>query len=357
MDTWVDNTDAHLKGIVKEHKEKSEQIESSKITNLRNIVATQKRKIEELEKRASADLKKVFDLENKITLADSVEKSMLKSLDEKDVKIRDLEDKIRHQPIEESPEIIDPKRQQLYNLIKDQRAFQHMSDRMLRILVKRIRTMKLKKGTVVIKEKSVSSYVYLLLRGRVLIIHNNVEIYEMNRIGDIFGELSMISRSPAGASVVAGEDLEVMIISPDMLKRIGDKDFYEWLLRVIAEKLQRTTAELTTTQKEQFKNEHDLILDVISGFMNVQEMEEELKGSQGADVEAEQAAPQDVEEGAPLEEKFSISDLFSRGESGFFSIETYEEPGNRDAFTEIVIDTLKKDQMLISVQREKFVNN
>ncbi len=67
-------------------------------------------------------------------------------------------------------------------------------------------------GELIIKQGEQDSYLYVLIEGSILITHNDKAIRKLNRVGEIVGEMSLISHEPRSASVVADSGAVLMCI-------------------------------------------------------------------------------------------------------------------------------------------------
>ncbi|MBF0352834.1 MAG: cyclic nucleotide-binding domain-containing protein [SAR324 cluster bacterium] len=347
------NHDASSKDIALEQKRKAEQTMAAKAEHYQKIVLAQKKKIQDLEVKISLYLKRIVLLENNQEPDDSDVQLLKSTISRQELQIQRLEQEIVFLKGEDVPEITDPKRKQLYNYLKDKRSFQQMSDRMLRILVNNLTTQRLTKGEIIIQEDTVSSHVFLILKGKIAVVKNGVEIYEMQRIGDIFGEISMLTQAPASASIIAKENLELMNISHEILSKIGDKDFYLWLGRILSDKLQRTTLELTGVKKIHSQKEQDIILDTISMLNAIDTL-----AKQQIEHDSQEIVPEPVQEDFEQKDRLlaavskMLKDMASIREEDCFSIETYEEDAEQGhMLTEIVLNNLKQDHQVITVRK------
>ena len=78
------------------------------------------------------------------------------------------------------------------------------------------------KGDVVIKEGDTDSNLYLLIAGAVMITKADHNI-PVNRLkpGDVFGEMSFLTKKPRHASAIADEEVLVLRMDDDFFKKIG----------------------------------------------------------------------------------------------------------------------------------------
>ncbi|MBF0351008.1 MAG: cyclic nucleotide-binding domain-containing protein [SAR324 cluster bacterium] len=147
-------------------------------------------------------------------------------------------------------------------------------------------------GDVILKEGEVNSNVYFLIRGGVGVYASNEYILSLKRMGDVFGEMSIISHKPCAATVITEVATDLFSISAKDIgeyAQVSDDPLKNVLFRVFAmiltEKLAITThkakhfeeanAELTKIKEELQKNNEILQHDIIEK----QKTERELKQS------------------------------------------------------------------------------
>ena len=205
------------------------------------------------------------------------------------------------------------KKGEVYELLKDKRNFQYMSERLLRRLIQEMKIVRFTKKTLLIKQDTQNRFIYIIIRGKVTVYLNKKPLYTLRRTGDVFGELSFATKSPSTASVVAEEGLGVMAISFNYLKKLNDVEFGLWLCHVLGEKLVRTSKLKTIRTTE-----------------NIDELEAEApaktdsKPSATASpglTETANAAGEEVEADGTADEDIVIEDVLGSDESGDVEIE------------------------------------
>ncbi|MGK5092134.1 cyclic nucleotide-binding domain-containing protein [Deltaproteobacteria bacterium TL4] len=166
--------------------------------------------------------------------------------------IHKLENEIKNPPSPSEQEL-DFRRFNIYNVLKTKRTFQLMPDPMLRSLVINMKVLRVKKGENVLVQNEPSPYVYLLLRGKVAVLVDGTLIYNFARIGDIFGEISYLNKTPCTATIRAEENLELLALTHKILAKIGGTDFYLWLCRILSDKLSRTSKQISQNDQNKPK--------------------------------------------------------------------------------------------------------
>ncbi|MBF0280768.1 MAG: cyclic nucleotide-binding domain-containing protein [SAR324 cluster bacterium] len=133
-----------------------------------------------------------------------------------------------------------------------------MPDEMLRRLINSMKILRVNKGEDILLEGEPNSDVFLLLKGRVSVLAGEKLVYTFQRIGDIFGEMSYINQTFCSATIRSETDVQLIVISQKMLKHIGSEDFLLWLCRILSDKLNRLTKQVSQPDPpSQKSNESD----------------------------------------------------------------------------------------------------
>jgi len=133
------------------------------------------------------------------------------------------------------------KKEEVYNLLKDKRNFAYMSEELLRRLIDEMKVVRFTEKTLLIKQDGENHFIYIIVKGGVTVYVDKKPLYMLRRTGDVFGELSFVTKNPSTASIVAEKDLGVMAISFNFLKKMNSMELGLWLCRVIGDKLIRTS--------------------------------------------------------------------------------------------------------------------
>jgi extracellular factor (EF) 3-hydroxypalmitic acid methyl ester biosynthesis protein len=108
-------------------------------------------------------------------------------------------------------------------------------------------------GEEILRERHQSRAVYVLLNGRVAVEKDHLGVgvvVDELRPGAVFGEISFLDGSPASASIVAREDVDVFVL--DELDDLLTSEpalacgFYRSLATLLARRLRFTTEETVT---------------------------------------------------------------------------------------------------------------
>lgn len=125
--------------------------------------------------------------------------------------------------------------------LKTQRNFEHMSEDMLKKLLRVMKVAHYEHGAILMEQGKDFPYTCILLKGRVAVFVDNKHIVDLRRTGDVIGEMSFVNEGPCTATVKAESACDLILISKSTLTELGDTDFYIWLCRVLSDKLKRTT--------------------------------------------------------------------------------------------------------------------
>ncbi len=114
---------------------------------------------------------------------------------------------------------------------------------------------KYKPGEMIIEEGSADKWVYFLISGKVKIIKHGEQIDELQRTGDIFGEMCVIDGGPRSASVCAAGEVVCLATDVSFVDNLIADDqiafcaiFYQIVAEVMARRLRETTEELVQEQ-------------------------------------------------------------------------------------------------------------
>lgn len=102
-----------------------------------------------------------------------------------------------------------------------------------------------KKGKVIFAEGEKSSYLYIVMKGEVMIVKDeNNRIIPITVVGekDFIGELSMFSDEKRSASAIASEDTQLMMIKKNDIRQVL-KECPDWvtnIMNTISDRLRST---------------------------------------------------------------------------------------------------------------------
>ena len=111
----------------------------------------------------------------------------------------------------------------LYEMFASMRMFKDFTKEEIKQFIKlKVSHQKFRKGDTIIKEGDADSTLYLLIAGAVVITKADHNI-PLNRLkpGDVFGEMSFLTKKPRHASAIADEDVLVLRMDDDFFQKIG----------------------------------------------------------------------------------------------------------------------------------------
>ena len=113
-------------------------------------------------------------------------------------------------------------------------------------------------GDVLIEQGADDSRIFILLTGEAEVIKDNEPITVINKSGEVFGELAIVSDEKRSATVRAKTELLCLVIDQKFLSEIKPEGqnasyyaaFYGFLCKVMADRLKRNTQHLAQVEKE-----------------------------------------------------------------------------------------------------------
>lgn len=156
--------------------------------------------------------------------------------------------------------------EKIFNILKKSRYFQQVSDPLLQQILVLADLKHYEKGSTVIEQGVPNQKVFIIVQGTVSVWVDDEFIYSLNRGGDIFGEMSVITGEPSSGRIDAQNDVEVITISSALLNNQDSKSqahlssfFYQWFSRMLSEKLKRTSQKAKRYEdlNESLQNEID----------------------------------------------------------------------------------------------------
>jgi len=158
--------------------------------------------------------------------------------------------------------IMDKSAQQLFQsneiiikYLKDSRLFNHLPDDILHQLLPLSNIVSYPAGTKILEEEFENDSVFFIMNGTVSVHCGGEEILRLKRIGDMFGEMSVISQKPTMATVIAENNVELFSIKASFIGKNTEIDgdnlkniFYRLFATILTDKLA-----LTTTKARKFE--------------------------------------------------------------------------------------------------------
>lgn len=134
------------------------------------------------------------------------------------------------------------------------------SEEELKGLLELSRIRKYEPGELILEEGFFDAWIYFLVSGKVKIVKNGENLSILQRMGDIFGEMSIIDGSPRSASVYAVDKTVCLATDASYIDRLSDNDrvafcyiLYRIFSEILADRLRLTTEELIKEKEENKK--------------------------------------------------------------------------------------------------------
>lgn len=134
------------------------------------------------------------------------------------------------------------------------------SEEELKGLLELSRIRKYEPGELILEEGFFDAWIYFLISGKVKIVKHGEDLSILQRVGDIFGEMSIIDGSPRSASVYAVDKTVCLATDASYIDRLSDNDrisfcyiLYRIFSEILADRLRLTTEELIKEKEENKK--------------------------------------------------------------------------------------------------------
>jgi signal transduction histidine kinase/CRP-like cAMP-binding protein len=135
--------------------------------------------------------------------------------------------------------------QEILKILNLSSLFNQFDDEQLMALISISRVDSFKKGDKILVEATENDQVYILLEGQIVVYAEDEFILSLQRQGDIFGEMSVITKSLTTATVYADSDVDVFTISSSNIYESGEHALrsmiFKIFLDILTEKLTLTT--------------------------------------------------------------------------------------------------------------------
>lgn len=110
---------------------------------------------------------------------------------------------------------------------------------------------------IIIKEGEKDSRIFFLLSGKIGIFKDKQEIAVLKRMGDLFGEMSLVSEDYRSASVYALEKVVCLTIETDYIEQMSNNEkitfcyiLYKSLAQILSTRLKETDKSLAEAKAE-----------------------------------------------------------------------------------------------------------
>ena len=149
--------------------------------------------------------------------------------------------------------------ERVLNLMRRAPRFDRLSDDELKEITSSGSIRDYKAGETIIKEGEFDCWIYFLICGRLEIIKNNKTVNYFSRLGDMFGEMSVIDGSPRSATVMAASPAIILGVDASLIdNKLKNSELsfcyvvYRLFAEVLADRLRTTTAENLYCRKQAY---------------------------------------------------------------------------------------------------------
>ena len=127
----------------------------------------------------------------------------------------------------------------------------------LQVLIRFSKLRTYESGELIIKEGSYDSWLYFIISGSVKVVNQGVDIAVMENLGDIFGEMGIVSETARSASVFAMEEAVCLAANASDVKNLTGRDkhafgyvLYRLFAQILADRLRLTNKKLVKLKGE-----------------------------------------------------------------------------------------------------------
>jgi hypothetical protein len=125
------------------------------------------------------------------------------------------------------------------NLLSNFSIFQSLDKHNLKDIVPFLKLKKYAKGATILKKGAPAQHLYIILSGAVDVLDEKEVCLSRLRRGDVFGEMSLISGDPVGATIKVVETATIVFITGQNFKQVLNKfpSIQMYLARLLAQRL------------------------------------------------------------------------------------------------------------------------
>ncbi|SLM27861.1 hypothetical protein MTBBW1_1170006 [Desulfamplus magnetovallimortis] len=137
--------------------------------------------------------------------------------------------------------------ERILEILKGTGVFSRFDESHLVYLISCSRVEHFKKGTILIEEHKINENIYVIMQGSVAVYVDNELILKMKRVGDIIGEMSVMTRSLASATVIADTDVVLFLVSSENIHDESRSELNSLWLKIFSDIL---SSRLTMTNQK-----------------------------------------------------------------------------------------------------------
>ncbi len=152
---------------------------------------------------------------------------------------------------------LDPKDRILTEGFKQFEVFRDLNKSQITELFRVSRLCAYEPGEAIIREGALDGRVFFLVSGGVVVSHGGEEISRLRRVGEVFGEMSVIDGSQRSATVTAEGVTMVLAVDFSFIERLTDGDrtlaqaiLYRIFSQVMADRLREADEKISSLEKE-----------------------------------------------------------------------------------------------------------
>lgn len=108
---------------------------------------------------------------------------------------------------------------EIIGLLRQSRYFSDIEDQPLNIFAELLNPLMYHKGDIILQQGSFNDRIFFLFSGKLSVHVDNEQIMILRRVGDVFGEMSVISNKPVSADVIALNNVKTFFVQTKQLKK------------------------------------------------------------------------------------------------------------------------------------------
>ncbi|MBF0203205.1 MAG: cyclic nucleotide-binding domain-containing protein, partial [Desulfamplus sp.] len=136
--------------------------------------------------------------------------------------------------------------EKMLSILKNSKLFNQFDDNQLIKLIALSRIEHFEQGTIILQEGTHNENLYLLVDGNIAVYVGDERILNLRRVGDIIGEMSVITKSLTTASVIADTQATLFVISSESIYDSNNHDLQSLWFKLFSDIL---SDKLVTTNK------------------------------------------------------------------------------------------------------------
>ncbi len=159
-------------------------------------------------------------------------------------------------------QILYSENQNILSYLQQSRIFDELPQEIIQKLIPLSKIQDFSAGEVILEQGTTNDQIYILLRGIVGVYVDSNKILQLRRVGDIFGEMSIINEQPCSSSILAENHVRLLSLKSQFIGRYSEmtsEKLQNLLYRLFAKILSDKLA-LTTNKAKQYESAHQQLL-------------------------------------------------------------------------------------------------